>query len=214
MLIPLHLPAHTWHGGRPRSWQHCVRWGPTSPPPNFRPMSIMAKWLDGSRCHSVWRSASAQAKLCEMGTHPPPKGQSPPKNFFGPCLCGKTAGWIKMLLGMEVGLDPCHIVLDGDQAPPPRGTARQLSAHVYCGQKGAHLSYCWAFVLVQKCSRSKATENGIINSVNVSNETCNWEFMFISAMIWRVLRCQFIDFICDCPKVCRLQPSICQTGNQ
>ena len=34
-------------------------------------------------------------------------------------LCGQTVGRIKMKLGMEVGLDPGHIVLDGDTAPPP-----------------------------------------------------------------------------------------------
>jgi len=28
--------------------------------------------------------------------------------------CGKTVGWIKMKLGMQVGLSPGHIVLDGD----------------------------------------------------------------------------------------------------
>jgi len=28
--------------------------------------------------------------------------------------CGQTVGWIKMKLGMEVGLGPDHIVLDGD----------------------------------------------------------------------------------------------------
>jgi len=43
----------------------CVRWGPSSPPqtgirfrvplPNFRPVCIVAKQLDGSRCHLVWR---------------------------------------------------------------------------------------------------------------------------------------------------------------
>jgi len=27
----------------------------TQPSPNFRPMSIVAKRLDGSRCHLVWR---------------------------------------------------------------------------------------------------------------------------------------------------------------
>jgi len=35
-------------------------------------------------------------------------------------------GWIKMKLGVEVGLSPGHIVLDGDPAPLPllqRGTA-------------------------------------------------------------------------------------------
>jgi len=38
--------------------------------------------------------------------------------------CGQMIGWIKMKLGMEVGLGPAHIVLDRDPAPPPqRGTA-------------------------------------------------------------------------------------------
>ena len=37
--------------------------------------------------------------------------------------CGQTAGWIKMSLGKEVGLDPGDTVLDGDPAPPERGTA-------------------------------------------------------------------------------------------
>jgi len=41
-----------------------------------------------------------------------------------------------MALGMEVGLGPGHIVLDGDPAPLPKigGRASQFSAHVYCGQ--------------------------------------------------------------------------------
>jgi len=40
-----------------------------------------------------------------------------------------------MSLGMEVGLDPGHIVLDGDPAPPPeKGHSPQFSAHVCCGQ--------------------------------------------------------------------------------
>ena len=39
----------------------CVRWGPSSPPrkgaepPNFRPMIIVTKQLDGSRWHSGWK---------------------------------------------------------------------------------------------------------------------------------------------------------------
>jgi len=37
--------------------------------------------------------------------------------------CGQTVGWIKMKLGMEVGLSPGDIVLDGDPDPPERGTA-------------------------------------------------------------------------------------------
>ena len=33
--------------------------------------------------------------------------------------CGQTVGWIKMKLGVEVGLG--HIVLHGDPVPPPKG---------------------------------------------------------------------------------------------
>jgi len=42
--------------------------------------------------------------------------------------CSQTAGRIKMKLGTQVGLDPRHIVLDGDPAPPPPkgGGARQI----------------------------------------------------------------------------------------
>ena len=51
----------TWHAGRPRPWPHCFRWRPSSlspkgaQTPNFRPISVAAKWLHGSRCHLVWR---------------------------------------------------------------------------------------------------------------------------------------------------------------
>jgi len=49
--------------------------------------------------------------------------------------CGQTIGWIKIKLGLQVGLGPGHIVLDGDSAPlAQRGTAPQFLAHVYCGQ--------------------------------------------------------------------------------
>ena len=48
-------------------------------------------------------------------------GRSP--KFSAHVYCGQTAGWIKMALGMEVGLGPVHIVLDGDTAPlPKKGT--------------------------------------------------------------------------------------------
>jgi len=50
--------------------------------------------------------------------------------------CGQTVGWIKKL-GMQVGLGPGRIALDGDPAPPlPKGHSRspQCSAHICCGQ--------------------------------------------------------------------------------
>ena len=37
--------------------------------------------------------------------------------------CGQTVGWIKMKLGVLLGLGPGHIVLDGDPTPPKSGTA-------------------------------------------------------------------------------------------
>jgi len=49
-------------GGRPLRWPHCVTWGPSctpkrghSSPPNFRPMSVVAKWLEWPKCHLVGR---------------------------------------------------------------------------------------------------------------------------------------------------------------
>jgi len=49
--------------------------------------------------------------------------------------CGQTVGWIKMKLGLQVGLGPEHTVLDRDPAPLPKGgQSPQFSAHVYCGQ--------------------------------------------------------------------------------
>jgi len=55
---------------------------------------------------------------------PPPKGHSP--QFSTHICCGQMAGWMKMPLGRKVGLDPSVIVLDGDQAPPPKQAAERL----------------------------------------------------------------------------------------
>jgi len=48
---------------------------------------------------------------------PSPKGAHRP--FSAHVCCGQADGWIKIRLGREIGLGPNHIVLDGDQAPPP-----------------------------------------------------------------------------------------------
>jgi len=109
----------TWRAGRPRPWPHCVRWGPSSSSPkgaqplNFPPVSFAAKWLHGSRCHLVWSYTSAQANLCWMGT--------PLPQFSPGVYCGQKAGWMKLVLGMEVGLSPGDFVLDGDLAALPKG---------------------------------------------------------------------------------------------
>jgi len=65
---------------------------------------------------------------------PPPKGHSP--QFSSHISCGQMVAWIKMSLGMELGLGTGDFVLDGDPAPLPqkRGGAPKFSAHVYCAQ--------------------------------------------------------------------------------
>ena len=49
----------TWRVGRRLPWPHCVRWDTASPSlnghsPQFWPISVVAKRLDGLRCHLVW----------------------------------------------------------------------------------------------------------------------------------------------------------------
>jgi len=55
---------------------------------------------------------------------------------------GQTAGWIKMPVGMDVGLGSGDIVLDGVPPAQKNGHSPQFSAHVYCGKTVAHLSVC------------------------------------------------------------------------
>jgi len=81
-----------WRAGRPRTWPHCVRWGPSYPspkwaqPPNFRPISVVAKWLHGSRCPGdfVLDGDLARRSLPKEGRRP---------QIFGPCLLGPN-GWM------------------------------------------------------------------------------------------------------------------------
>jgi len=64
----------------------------------------------------------------------PQKGRSP--QFSAHIYFGQTAAWIKMPLGMEVGLGPGNFVFGGDPATQKKGTPTPPSflAHVHCGQ--------------------------------------------------------------------------------
>jgi len=67
---------------------------------------------------------------------PFPKGAQPPK-FSANVRCHQAAGWTKMPLGVEVGLNTGDFV-----STPPRkkGTAAtQFLAHVYCGQMAGRI---------------------------------------------------------------------------
>jgi len=114
----------TWHAGRPWPRPHCLRWVPSYLPqrgtaPNFRPISAMAKWLDGSRWHLAWRLASARPHCARWGpSSTPQKGAEPP--ILGHLYCGQMARCIKMPLGTEVGLSPSNCVRWGPSSPSPK----------------------------------------------------------------------------------------------
>ena len=72
-----------------------------------------------------------------METQPPSQKVGVAPQFSAHICSGEIAGWIKMPLGMGVGLGPGDFVLDKDPAPlPKRGVEppSQFSAHFYCGQ--------------------------------------------------------------------------------
>jgi len=64
----------------------------------------------------------------------PPKGAQwvQPLQFSAHVCCGQMTHCISIPLGTEVGLGPGDIVLDGDPAPPKRGTAPNFRP--ICGQ--------------------------------------------------------------------------------
>jgi len=141
----------TWHAGRTRPWPHCVRWGPSSPPPKWDGApkfsariccSQMAGWIKMLLGREAGLSPS---DIVRWGpSSPSPKGGRCPK-FSVHVYCGQTAGWIKMPLGTEVGLSPGHTVLTGTQLPPRKGHStspyfRPMSVVATV----AHLSYCSA----------------------------------------------------------------------
>jgi len=83
--------------------------------------------------------------------YPFPWGAESPLNTLG-----TKVGLGHGHLGYSIG--PGNIVLDGDLAPPPtRKGAQQppLSAHVYCGQTVAYLSYELLLLCPVKGSRRR-----------------------------------------------------------
>jgi len=84
----------TWHRGRPRHRPYCVRWGHSSPSPkgtthNFWPISVLAKRLDGTRCHLGGRPRPRPH--CVRWGLLPPKGHNP--NFRPMPVVAKRPKW-------------------------------------------------------------------------------------------------------------------------
>ena len=115
---------------------HIVLDGDTAPLPKTggrapQIFGLSLLWPNGwMHQDATWYGGRPQTRGLWVGSGPsrPPKrkaeaGTESPQ-FSAHGYCGRTAGWIKMELDMEVGLDPVHIVLDGDTAPLPKSGDR------------------------------------------------------------------------------------------
>ena len=88
---------------------------------------------------------------------PSPKGPQPFPQFSAHICCGQMAGWIKMPLGVEVGLGPGDFVLDWEPTSrPQKGGAApyfwpmSIAAKRLDGSRW-HLAWRWASVQATLC---------------------------------------------------------------
>ena len=51
--------------------------------------------------------------------------------YCGHACCGQAAGWLKIPLGIEIGLGAGHIVLDRDPVPPKKGAQQPRTFGLY-----------------------------------------------------------------------------------
>jgi len=68
---------------------------------------------------ATWYGSRPRFRRLCVSSLPQKVGRSLPQ-FSAHVYCGQTAGWIKMALGIGVGLSPGDFVLDGDPAPSPK----------------------------------------------------------------------------------------------
>jgi len=113
---------------------HIVLDGHPAPPvpkghssPIFGPYLLWSNgWLDQDATWYGGRLGAATGHIALNGDPAPPKkGHNPPQLLDHVC-CGQRAGWIKMPVGMEVGIGQDHNVLyGGPSAPPPQKKGAQ-----------------------------------------------------------------------------------------
>jgi len=136
----------TWRGGRPRPRPHCARWGPSShlqkggTAPSQCSAHVYCDQTAGWIKIPHGREVGLGPDHIVLDGNPSPSKKGPIPSLFGPCMFIVA----KRLYGSRcqlVRLSPGHIVLHWDPAPP-KGHSPQFSAHVFCGQTVAHLSYC------------------------------------------------------------------------
>ena len=99
-----------------------------APSPIFSPFLL---WRNGwMHQDASWHEGRPQLRrLCARWG---PRSRLPKRGaqFLTHVYCGQTAGWMKLVLGTEVGLIPGDFVLHGDPAPPPKGGGAPLP--IFC----------------------------------------------------------------------------------
>jgi len=85
-------------------------------------MSVVAKRLDGLRCHLSYSVGLGSGDFVFGGNPAPAEKKAQPAPNFWPMSIVVKARWIKMPLDTEINLGPGDVVLDGVAAPPNRGT--------------------------------------------------------------------------------------------
>ena len=91
--------------------------------------NVRALWPNGwTDQHETWRAGRPRPwpHCVRWGRSSPPQRRTAPTHFLAHICCGQMAAWIKMPLGMELGLSPGNFVLDGDPTSPST-----FSSHVY-----------------------------------------------------------------------------------
>jgi len=93
-----------------------------SQPPIFGPCPLWPNsWMDQD---ATWcRGRPWPRQLLDGFLAPLTKKREHSPQFSANVYCGQMARWIKMLLDRELGLGLSDTVLDGDRAPPNRGSA-------------------------------------------------------------------------------------------
>jgi len=115
----MHQDAN-WYEDRRQPRGFCVRWGPPLPKSIFGPCLLRPKGCMDQ--DATWyRGMPRPRRHCvRWGTSSPSSTRGRIAQFSAHVYCGQMVGWIKLALGMEVGLVPGHIALDGDPAPHPK----------------------------------------------------------------------------------------------
>jgi len=139
----------TWHGGRPQPSPHCVRWKTKIPRNRGTALHFSAHVYCGQTAGWIKiKVGLGSGHIVSHGDRTSRKGHTQPP-IFGPCLL-QPNGWMDQDATWYAGRpwSRWHCVRWGTQILLKRDTSPHFSVHVYYGQMIAHLSYCWALVIV------------------------------------------------------------------